>query len=186
MMFFRYLSYGALLLVSPRQGWTRIGRDKYNALLLAVYTLSLAFPMFLFRALGGWLQGFSPLWAFLESLLFTLICVGTSLSIGLFLIPCARFARRPVNDGHAMRLALFSASPLWAWSFLQLIPVGFVRTLVLLLSLAHCSFLLFAGLPRLFGTEPLYTLTLALLLSGTWVLSVVLLTQVFLGMAFAL
>jgi hypothetical protein len=186
LMFLRYLIYGGTLLFVPWRAWAKIDQEPYQPLVLALYTLVLAGPLFVFRGLGNLWLGYSALWAGLEALLFVLICVGTALSIGLFLIPCARFAHRSVNDGHAMRLALFSATPLWFWALPQVAPIPPLRTFFLLASLAHASLLLFVGLPRLFATEPLYTLTLSLLLAGTWVLSVVLLTQVFLGMAFAL
>ena len=45
-----------------------------------------------------------------------------------------------------MKLALYSATPLWIWGIFQLIPLGFLRTTFLLLSLGHASWLLFTGL----------------------------------------
>ena len=177
---------GLRLVFTPGRAWVDIGDQPYSPLAMALFTLGLSGMMFFFRSLGGLLMGMSFPWFMLEGLLFSLICIGVSLTIGLLLIPCARFARRPVNDGHAMKLALFSATPLWFWSFFQVLPFGFVRTGALLLSLAHCCVILFKGLPEIFGTEPMHTLLLALIASTLWILGLALFTQVFLGVAFAL
>ena len=180
-----HFRFGLMLIFSPRSGWEAINETPYSPGTLALYTLVLAFPLFIFRSLGTLLDGVSFPWFALEGLLFTLICLGASLTLGLLLIPCARFARRPVNDGHAMKLALFSSTPVWLFSFAQLLPVGLVRTTVLLLSLGHGCVLLFLGLPTLYGTEPVFTLMLSLVASALWVLGLALFTQVFLGMAFS-
>ncbi len=181
-----HFKFGLMLLWSPRGTWRLINEAPYSPLWLAFYTLILSTGMFFFRSTGGVLLGMDFPWFALEGFLFTLICVGVGLTIGLLLIPCARFARKPVNDGHAMKLALFSATPMWLVGVFQIVPLGFVRTAALLLSLAHCCYLLFRGLPEVFGTEPVHTLWLSLAASAVWVLGLSIFTQVFLGVAFAL
>ena len=178
--------HGLEVLVLPGRAWKRINGEQYSPIKLGLYTILLSGVLFFFRTVGGVLMGIGFPWFVLEGLLFTLICIGVVLSLGLLLIPCARCSRKPVNDGHAMKLVLFSATPLWLWGFFQLIPLGFLRTFFLLLSLGHCSLLLFVGLPRLFGTEPLPTLVLSLVAASVWVIGLAILTQVFLGLAFAL
>ena len=182
----KHFGLGFKLMVSPKKGWDEIGNLPYSPWLLAGFTLILSMGVFVSRSVGSAWMGMKFPWFLLEGLLFTLICIGVSLSIGLVLIPCARFARRPVGDSHAMKLALFSSMPLWVTGVLQVIPNNLVRAMVLLLSLGHCSYLLFRGLPVIFGTEPIHTLWLALLASFVWVIGMSIMTQVFLGVAFVL
>jgi hypothetical protein len=178
--------HGLEVLVMPGRAWKRIDAEPYAPVKLGVYTVLLSSVTFFARTLGGVLLDIAFPWFVLEGMLFTLICIGVVLSLGLMFIPCARWARRPVNDGHAMKLALFSATPLWLWGFFQLVPSGLVRTFFLLVSLGHCCWLLFTGLPALLGTEPLHTLVLSLVAAAIWIIGLAVLTQVFLGLAFAL
>lgn len=170
----------------PSREWSVIRAEEQSSGKIFVNFLIVSFFIFLFRWIGGLFLHERLFWNFLESFLFTLICLGSSLSIGLFLIPCSKFARFPVNDSHAMKLSFYSSLPLGFWSFIQLVPSHTLRVFFLLIAMGHCSVFLFLGLPKMFGTEPLYTLSLSLLLSGAWVLTMVLMSQVFLGMAFAL
>ncbi len=178
-----HFRHGAKLLYTPRRTWVSINESPYSPLKLAIYTLSMSTIAIVSRSLGGWMMGVP--WSALEGMLFGLICLGVTLTLGLLLIPAARFARRPVNDGHALKLALMSATPVWVLSVFQIIPVGFVRSFFILVSLAHACYLIFKGLPVIFGTEPVYTLGLSLAASAFWILSISLSIQVFLGMAFA-
>lgn len=184
-MTLRFFIFGLELLILPQRAWKRISHEPYVPWKLALYTLLLSMGVFVFRGLGNWLLDLSFPWSLLEAALFWLICLGVVLSTGLILIPCGRFARRPVDDGHAMKLALFAATPIWLGSIFQAVPFGFVRAFFLLLTLAHASVLIFTGLPRVFGTEPVHTLVLSLLTAGVMVLGTTLLTQVFLNVAFS-
>lgn len=181
-----HLILGLQLLVAPSRAWRAINDETYSPLALAVYTGIFATLVFLFRTIGALLSGMGAPWFALEALLFTLICVGGALSIGLLLMPFGRLARHRINDGHAMKLALYSATPLWAFSVFQIIPSHMVRAFFLLGSLGYACFLLFLGLPRLFGTEPSHTLVISLIVSGVWILGLVLFTQLFLPVAFNL
>jgi hypothetical protein len=178
--------HGLEVFVLPTKGWVRIESAPYSPLRLGAYTVSLAGVLFFFRTAGSGLQGIGFPWFVLEGLLFTLICLGVVLTLGLLFIPCVRFASKPVDDGHAMKLALYSATPIWIWGVFQLVPVGAVRTTCLLLSLGHASWLMFTGLIQMFGMGVGRTLVFGLIASALWVLGLVVLTQVFLKLAFTL
>lgn len=179
---FDHFKHGLFLLISPRRTWRAIGESPYAPAGLLLYTMMLASVAFLCRVAGSVFLG-TP-WAGLEGMLFTLICLGVTLTNGLLLIPCARFARRPVNDGHAIKLAVMSATPVWLMGVFQVIPLGPLRSVALLVSLTWGSALLFAGLPNVFGTEPVPTVVVSLLVSAFWVIGVVVSVEGFLRLAF--
>lgn len=181
-----FLARSIRMFFQPSREWSVIRVEEQSSGKIFLNFLFISFLIFSSRWLGGLFLHDRLFWNFLESFLFTLICLGSSLSIGLFLIPCSKFARFPVNDSHAMKLSFYSSLPLGFWSFIQLIPSHTARVFFILIAMGHCSLFLFLGFPKIFGTEPLYTLSLSLLLSGAWVLTMVLMSQVFLGMAFAL
>lgn len=173
-----------MLLITPRRAWAALNEAPHQPLLLAAYTAVLAFGLFVARSLGSALLGMGLGLAILEGALFTLSCVGATLAMGLALLPFARLARRRVEDGHAMKLATFSATPLWLLGVFQIIPVSALRTLILFASLGWACTLLFKGLPRLFQTEPTHTLVTALIVSAAWVIGLALVTQLLLPLAF--